>query len=50
MSADKKNQKGSQGNEDKTSKKDTVLKESTYSLCPIHNVQYPRGAKCPQCP
>ncbi len=29
--------------------KETILKESTYALCPIHKVQYPRGASCPKC-
>jgi len=29
--------------------KETILKESTYALCPVHKVQYPRGASCPMC-
>jgi len=30
-------------------KKRETLRESSYSLCPIHKVQYPRGATCPRC-
>lgn len=35
--------------EEKPKKKKELLKESTYSLCPIHKIQFPRGADCPRC-
>ena len=24
-------------------------RDLTYLTCPIHNIQYPKGASCPQC-
>lgn len=47
MSTEKENKKQKDENDKK--QKETILKESTYSLCPIHKVQYPRGASCPKC-
>jgi hypothetical protein len=35
--------------ESEKKQKETLLKDSAYSLCPVHRVQYPRGASCPKC-
>ncbi len=49
MTTEREEQKEKKESENKSKEKEVILKESAYSLCPIHKVQYPRGAKCPQC-
>ena len=49
MATEKKEEKDKKDSDNKSIDKDVILKESAYALCPIHKIQYPRGAKCPQC-
>ena len=50
MATESEKQKDDKDSKNKSIDKDVILRESAYSLCPTHKIQYPRGAKCPQCP